>query len=412
MSLYRGILHLVVTVSLSLSLSTPVLGAPVKKGVVTKVRSSKSKVLMSRNTWIYLGLLEKAIQNQDFLGARVITKKIAGTKLRYSDWSRVRNILNKYPNIGFDLFFKWGRILPATTSSKIVARNERIDDKIDQADNLMLKGRFNEAFAIYQKMAKYIKNEVLRHRQENYFLYQTLVHYMARALYGAGRYKESLEVYSWISKDYFRFKQVLFEKMWAAFRAGRYDMALGAVASQHSSYFSDVIEPETFLIQIYIFKKLCREEDRKKVLINIDDQKKRMLNDDDKRFFNDWTKSDIEYISLQNLVNSNVTVSYEGNKISTEDRIKERNLIQKSLQQKYLVDRKRILGQLDTVKAFSLLSSAIGKVKVNLDVVPDREALMASGKEFWPVEDAEDWLDESGGHLYIGESQCEDKDSK
>ncbi len=105
-------------------------------------------------------------------------------------------------------------------------------------------------------------------------------------------------------------------------------------------------------------------------------------------------------------------LNYEGNRVGDQERKKEQGLIEKSLHSKFEAERKRISDQLDTVKAFSLLSSAISKIKVNLDVVPNRSKLMASGKEFWPVDDAEDWIDELGEHLYIGESQCEDRAQK
>lgn len=356
--------------------------------------------------------IDIAIQNKDFLGARILLKKVAKTNLNYSEWIRGRNLLIKYPSLGFDLLFKWGKLLPESTSSKIVAANERIDEQIEKADQLMLKENFKESFVIYQRVAKLLKNEITKNKKENYFLYQTVVHYMARALYGAGRFKDSLKVYGWINKDYFRYKQVLFEKMWAAFRAERLDLALGSIASQHSSYFSEVIEPETFLIQIYVFKKLCRDEDIEKVMANINEQKKRVADQTNKDFFEDWTKSDIEYISLYKLAMVGANLNYEGNRVGDQERKKEQGLIEKSLHSKFEAERKRISDQLDTVKAFSLLSSAISKIKVNLDVVPNRSKLMASGKEFWPVDDAEDWIDELGEHLYIGESQCEDRAQK
>ncbi len=44
--------------------------------------------------------------------------------------------------------------------------------------------------------------------------------------------------------------------------------------------------------------------------------------------------------------------------------------------------------------------------------LPSQEELFRSGKEMWPVDDAEDWLDELGYQTFIGQSECEQKAPK
>lgn len=188
--------------------------------------------------------------------------------------------------------------------------------------------------------------------------------------------------------------------------AGRLDIAMGAIASQQSSYFADYLEPETYLVQIYIFKKLCRVDELHQVEKFITEIKKKI---DPKRgtyTMADWARSDNEYNLLYQLLDKPIEEGPWKNL-----KLAEQSLIKRTLEKRFTDDRERLNKQFDAIIAYSRLSVSMDKNIVVTDIVPDREKLMKSAKEFWPVDDAEDWSDEIGQHLYIGASQCE-KQSK
>lgn len=343
--------------------------------------------------------IQTAVDLRDDLWARVLIKRMAKQTKSFKQWWSVRQILYERPQLGFDYIAKWDRSRPRAEAVTSVER--QINDLLENADSQQLRGQFDEAFKTYQIIAKHLKKEMRRGTRAARFLYWTVVHNMARSLYGAGRYLESLEVYEWIPPDYYKFRQVLFEKMWAGFRAKRYDRALGAIASQQSSYFASYLEPETYLVQLYLFKKLCRVEEHKKTLASVERIMKRLDQNAGTYSLEEWAQSDVETKVLYRL--STVTIPEGENRGA---KLAEQATIQKALQSRFQFERKRLQSQFNTVLAYSRLSVALDKEIVVSDVVPDRDALMKSRKEFWPVEDAEDWIDELGQHLYIGESQC------
>ena len=227
---------------------------------------------------------------------------------------------------------------------------------------------------------------------------------MGRSLFGSGRFTDALEVYGWLPKNYPRLRQVMYEKMWTAFRAGRIDIALGAIASQESSYFSSYLEPETYLIKTYIFKKLCRDEDLKdlrKIVKNL----KLRIEKGDQAFFKEWTQSDIEVLSLSRitLLDSNADTSDE---VLKSDRIKEINSIKRNLLRKFEIDIHRLQKDLSNILAYSNIALGSKDFTFVKHEEIDHTKLMEKGDEVWAVNDAEDWVDEIGGHLFIGESLC------
>jgi hypothetical protein len=274
----------------------------------------------------------------------------------------------------------------------------------------MLAESFNPAFKLYQEVAFEIKKELKKGKKENGFLYSSSVHSMARALFGAARYNDAIEVYSWITSDYPRFRQVLFEKMWASFRGGRLDISLGAIASQQSSYFSNYIEPETYLVKIYIFKKFCLDDDVKVLRKEIDDVRKK-IETNNNEFYKDWVRSDIEIQSIHNLTNLSPNADNRGS-VKVTDRKKEIDTISDLLKNKFQIDVKRIKKDLENITAYSFI--ALGTKDFSFVKSQDfnREALLEKGDEIWPAFDSEDWIDEMGGHLFIGGSLCQSKESK
>jgi hypothetical protein len=191
--------------------------------------------------------------------------------------------------------------------------------------------------------------------------------------------------------------------MWAAFRAKRLDLANGAIASQYSSYFSPYLEPESYLIQVYIYKKLCREEDLKKAVTVVKDFQTKLKNN--QFTYKDWARNDFDTMALLQLTKQKREV--ESTFVTAQDRTEEIRRLGEALKKSFESNRKRVQEQLDSVVAYSTL--AYSSSKKDLPVIqklPTPKELSKSGLEFWPIQDGEDWLDEFGGQLFIGDSQC------
>lgn len=348
---------------------------------------------------------QESARSYDPLSLRILIKKLARSSLTLKQWSDVRRYMLFNPQVGYDIIYKWERIRPSEPKEK--PGELKVNLAIEKADQLLLSEKFNEAFKIYQEIALYLKNEIRRGKRENTLLYSVMLQSMERALYGARRFNDALEVINWIPKTYPRFRQVMFEKMWSAFQIGRLDLALGAIASQESSYFANYLEPESYLIKAYIFKKLCRDEDLKDLQVTITKLKEK-IEKGDQKFFKDWARSDIELRSLSNLVflKPDQDVSTE---VTKSEREAEIQLIRKILYKRYEFDLVRLNRDLAKILAFSNIALGSKDFSFVSHEPIDHSKLMASGKEVWAVNDAEDWVDEIGGHLFIGDSLCAQK---
>lgn len=370
---------------------------------VTSLDSSKAKLLKNTKNYSKIIAEIKAQENNiDPLTKRIIIKNLSKEKLPFNIWNDIRIYLLKNPQYGYDLIYKWDNIRPIDVPSN--EKENKMNVLIDQADQLMDQQKFNKAFKKYQEVALILKKEIDKGYKENMYLYGAILHSMGRALFGAERFDDAIEVFKWIPHDYPRLRQVMFERMWAGFRAGRLDIALGAIGAQQSSYFSTVIEPETYLLKVYIFKKLCRDEDIKELRKEVDDIKAK-LDNPKIDFFSEWAMSDIEFQALMNLTKINPTASSQGS-IKPLERRKEIDAILLALRKKYEYDRERIRKDLEQLIAYSYVALGTKDFSFIKQQEFDRAALMENGDEIWPAMDAEDWIDEMGGHIYIGESLC------
>ncbi len=347
--------------------------------------------------------IRNGFEKKDDLQLRVLIKLFATYPVTVPEWNFIRRVLHSRPTVGFDIIFKWDQLRPGTIDLK--SRENKINNLMAQADAAMLEEDFDKSFRYYQLLGKILKQEIVKGQKDNYYLYWSSIHSMARALYGAGRYKESLQVYGWISRDYYKFRQSLFEKMWAAFRANRFDIAMGAIASQQSSFYSDFLEPETYLIQVYIFKKLCRVQELDSIRQLIKGIRSKVDPTKGNYSLADWVKSDVEILSLYRML----SIVIDPQDAFVNRKKLEQTRIRQMLEKRFQAERERISKQLDMVLGLSNLSVSMDQSKINIEVVPDRATLLKSNKEFWPTESAEDWIDEQGGHLYIGSSQCAGK---
>jgi tetratricopeptide (TPR) repeat protein len=341
----------------------------------------------------------------DDLALRVLVKKIAKAPPGYGDWIRVRQMLQRRPSVGYGLLYAWERVpFVGTKNAATIQMEAKVNRYLDNADELMSAGKFQGAFTAYQTAARVLKKELASGHRENHLLYENVLHSMARALFGAGRFDESLKVYDWITRNYPRYRQVLFEKMWTAFRGNHADIALGAIASQRSTYFSDYMEPESYLVQLYIYKKLCRTNEVRDLQNDISIFRRNLINN--KYTWEDWAKSDLETYGLLRLTQQEVTD--DGGPVTEKEKRFEQEQIKKSLIARFEYEKKRILRELNQVLAYSYLAVGAKFLKLK-DNELNPTHMRKAGSEIWPVEDAEDWLDEIGNHLYIGESQCEQK---
>jgi tetratricopeptide (TPR) repeat protein len=382
-----------ITAILALALSVLII-----QPATAKTARSRAKVPLK----VLLERFQESAGAFDPLTLRIFIKKISVRPLSMKQWSEIRRYLILNPQVGYDLVYKWEKIRPAEPAQK--DKEISLNAAIEKADQLSIDEKFAEAFKIYQQTALFLKSEIKKGKKENLFLYSVMLHSMGRTLFATGRYDDALQVYSWIPKNYPRFRQVIFEKMWTAFQAGRIDVALGAIASQESSYFAGFLEPETYLIKTYIFKRLCRDEDLKDLRRKIQILKTR-IEKGDKKFYMEWAQSDIELLSLSRLtlLDPDEDTSSE---VTKADRSKEIETIRKILGKKFEIEVKRLQRDLTSILAFSNIALGSKDFAFVKHEEIDHSKLMARGDEIWAVNDAEDWVDEIGGHLFIGESLC------
>lgn len=350
-----------------------------------------------------LSAMKDSEERGDDLGLRIMVKRLARHPLSFYDWLRVRQLLHRRPGIGYSLLFKWDSIpFKDTRPDKSKKFESRVNEWLTVADEKMSVGQFETAFAMYQKAANTLKKEFAVHHWENYLLFQTTLHSMARALYGAGRFDDALTTYGWISKNYPRYRQILFERMWTAFRGHHADLALGAIASQQSSFFSDFMDPESYLVQLYIYKKLCRDDELKSVRAAVVHFREKLKSG--RYTFVDWARSDLENYSLYRLIKQPLTD--EPGVVSNDERRREQTVIRTALVAKFESEKRRLLQELDQVLAYSYLAVGADVLKLQGAEELDRSRIRKGGNEYWPADDSEDWLDEIGNHVYIGTSKC------
>lgn len=358
------------------------------------------------------GSLQSDLKNletaKDDLGIRVLLRENFRKPVTYKDWRFARSVLGRRPGAGFDLVMAWDRH-PAI--KKYDKRTVKTIQALEKADQLMLEKKFDEAFKTYQAVAKYFRTQSKRGvKKSNVQFYYSVLHSMARALYGANRLAESLEVYSWIPGSYYQTQQVLFEKMWAGFRAKRYDIALGAVASQRSAFFSEFLEPETYLVQIYTLKRLCRTEQAQKALDSIKKFYKALQSGS--LTYKEWARRDLYWSSLQLLTERKSKETERLDIISEDKRLAEIQKIDDRLKKQFAMNRPTLLESLRLVIGYSTLAVRNDKVLGRVNELEDPQTLRAKGIEWWPAEDTEEWLDEIGSHVFVGESLCGQEKTK
>lgn len=354
-----------------------------------------------------IDLLKESVNQNDFLSSRVLLKKMASEGMSFQDWRKVRSLISKHPNIGFDILFAWDR-MSAKFANQLSDEDKKVQALILQADQSLQEKRPDQAIEQYQAAAQLVKSQYktadkipAENRQSYFYILQQL----ARSLYQNQNYNESIEVYGWIGQDYYQYRQIQFEKMWAGFKSKRYDLALGSVVSQKSVFFSQYIEPESYLLQFYLYKKLCRETDAQKLLL----QMKAYLNrlESNKLQITEWARGDLYTLSLAQLVDSKRYLNTKVNIVSVQDKKNEFELIKKRILQLFNEDSQRLKSSMQKILGYAtLIKSGVhtGLSPVKEDWNP--QILSEKAQEYWPYKDLEEWTDEVGSLYYIGDSLC------
>lgn len=359
--------------------------------------------------------LQKYIQDKDYLGARVLVYRLNGSVKDPVQRERIYWSLLGTPDVGEDVLHTWeegDRALMARGGAKIWSMRAYMS----QADSLLYAKKYIAAAETYKKAAEWLhkrRQAALAEKNPSQTvvagideLYPYVLHAMARAYYGAHRYREALEVYSWIPQGYARYHKVLFEKMWTAYYAGRADQALGAIYSLHSAYFSDYVDPETYLVQLYVFKRLCRTEEIPMLLNEVRRFREKIENGS--FTYEDWANSEI---FTKRLLNLSRTEDVDNDwLISANDRRAERKRIQNLLMRSFEGSKSRLVSNLQLIEAYSTLATTPGMDRgfEPIHRVKDRYELIRKNLEVWPAEakGEEEWADEVGHGFYLGDDQC------
>ena len=352
-----------------------------------------------------VGLAEKG----DFLGLRILVRRYAKTNLPSQQWNFIRTLLQQHPEVGSDLIFGWEQ----TVKKRIGLTQETVITQVlNRADESMLGGKASSALKDYEWVARVLKKRMTQSaagtplQRQAAQLYPYVLQSMGRALYTVGRFKDALEVYTWIRPDFPKFRQILFEKMWSAFRAGKVEQALGAVASQRSAFFSPYLEPESYLVQIYLYKVLCRETEVQAVVNEIEKYKADLSSG--KITYADWARSELDTRALLALEQTSRHFGEDTKLIRDSDRKLEQKKIHQLLARHFEVKKKRLLEDLESVIAYSRLAvtPGTGSELEPIEKLSGREELLKRGLEIWPADSREEWADEIGTHQFIGESLC------
>lgn len=324
------------------------------------------------------------------LEARIEVKRLASTGIGQQSWRRVRSLLIQHPEWGEDLLrFVWDKV----GLERNYVQDISLNDELDDADRTMLAKEFRDALQVYRNA---LKNTP--HREPGAAYLQLA---LARAQYGSREFKSSLETYTKISPTFSRYRQVLFEQMWAAFRAGEVDLALGAIASQSSRFFSKFLDPESYLIKVYLFKRLCRDQEAEETLKEVKAFQSAIKKGS--YDYREWARSEPITRALLALVEN-----YADSEVTSREQDKEVSSIKSSLKKSFELNKARLIEDLESVSSFAVLAVTPGMETglKPIQKIRNRGDLLERGLEIWPSDDEETWADEIGKHRFIGESQC------
>jgi len=344
---------------------------------------------------------------KDYLGLRIQLIKSYNNPVTYKDWLKFRRLIYDTPQVGYDIIFAWDQHKRVTGMAED-STEQLVERAIKKAEELLAEKQYAKAFELYQLAATRIK-KAYRSKvgKEKRNIYYWLLHQMGRTLYSSGNYDQALEVYGWIPTRYYQFRQVQFEKMWTAFRLNKLDIAMGSIISQQSAYYSRYIEPESYLVKLYILQKLCDQKQVTRVIKDIDGYINQIRSK--KLRLTEWAKNDLYDFSISFLTRVGETEGLT-TLISPQERIEQKNKILKKLNAEFADDLVRIERDLNKVKGYAMLMRFdVSEELEKVTSLPASDVLSSQGLEYWPTSKNEEWVDEAGQYFYNGESKCKKK---
>ena len=89
---------------------------------------------------------------------------------------------------------------------------------------------------------------------------------LARTLYQAGQFEESIRVYRSVPRDTPYWHDVLLESSWSYLRSARFRSALSNFQTLHSPFYQNYYQPESLILRAYVYLYICRYYEMEKVL--------------------------------------------------------------------------------------------------------------------------------------------------
>lgn len=325
------------------------------------------------------------LRNYKLIDARETVIRLSKLMKSKEQWLRVRDLLHRYPQIGHDILIIYDKTIP-------IPLNE-VDQNLKLADSLMLKKEFKSAANKYQEvLLEIIKNKKFRVGR-NYHLYLSIVHSLSRALYALKQYDDAFVLYRTLPTSYVYYNQVQFELMWNNYLNNRLEYSLGAIATMASGHFSSWLEPEVYLLQYYIYRRMCRDLDAE-VVKNAARYYQKYISEN-KLTLGQWIKKDVE------------TKLYEQAMRSGSNKSSEFIRMKKFLSSRMKNDIKRLKKEFELV----LAHIDVDNRKTNRKLPPVQslltvDQLLLDSSDKWSLDDNEVFVDELGKKVFIQKDLC------
>ena len=292
---------------------------------------------------------------------------------------------------------------------------------------------------------------------------------LARVLYQAEKFEDSIRIYRSIPRDTPYFYDSLLENSWNYLRSGKFRSALSNFQSLHSAFYKDRYQPESLILRAYVYLYICKYYEMEKVLNLFHAVYMPLLSEVKKslrrgRNYSSYVRAALSYVTnkkdgldlsddsslpksvmeqiLKNdkfysLIEYLVKLNQEKNLLDTfpaewkRDRVGRnayyilnrrikttQNLAGKEVRKNLLrvrFDLERLYTSSQYLKYDMLkgkrdyLKKKISKKyldKIQIDEKVTRSYYVQNGYEYWPF-DGEAWLDEVGNYHYLGRQSCE-----
>ena len=286
---------------------------------------------------------------------------------------------------------------------------------------------------------------------------------VARSLYQAEKFDQSLVTYRSIPRDSKHWHDVLLESSWAYLRSARFRSALSNFQTLHSSFYEGYYQPESLILRAYVYLYICKYYEMGKVLdffntvyipilknikAQLKDRKELNLAFQFSRKIKNKTGSSLSFTSIvrkrldrqsafQSVKTSLLNLRQEKSKLNAmphhwitspvgrnanavvDIRIATMRKRTFKITRFTLLGIKEELERLATLEQYLRYDMLRGKrelVKkkiqrkyaddIQIDEKLSRDYYIKNGYEYWPFK-GENWLDELGNYHYIGLQSCQ-----